>query len=100
VAFSPALEQADAGIKGFLYPRMYRHDRVMRVMEEAEGVVRDLFAHYVETPADMPAEWSEEIAVADAGDRARHVADYIAGMTDRYALIEHARYFDLTPELR
>jgi dGTPase len=100
VAFSPALEQADAGIKGFLYPRMYRHDRVMRVMEEAEGVVRDLFAHYVETPAEMPAEWSEEIAVADAGDRARHVADYIAGMTDRYALIEHARYFDLTPELR
>ncbi len=79
---------------------MYRHARVMRVMEEAEGVVRDLFAHYVATPADMPAEWAEAIAAADAGARARHVADYIAGMTDRYALIEHARYFDSTPELR
>ena len=44
VAFSPAMQKADAGIKGFLYPRMYRHDRVMRVMEEAEGVLRDLFA--------------------------------------------------------
>jgi dGTPase len=100
VAFSPALQQADAGIKGFLYPRMYRHARVMRVMEEAEGVVRDLFAHYVATPADMPAEWAQGIAVADAGGRARHVADYIAGMTDRYALVEHAQYFDSTPELR
>ena len=100
VAFSPALEQADAEIKAFLRPRMYRHARVMRVMDEAQGVVRDLFAHYVKTPADMPAEWAEGVATADAGARARHVADYIAGMTDRYALIEHARYFDSTPELR
>ncbi len=100
VAFSAAMEKADAAIKGFLYPRMYRHARVMQVMEEAQGVVRDLFAHYVEAPSDMPAEWAHGVAAADAGTRARQVADYIAGMTDRYALVEHARYFDSTPELR
>ncbi len=59
VGFSPAMEKADRDIKGFLYPRMYRHDRVMRVMADAERVVRDLFAHYTTTPADLPAEWSE-----------------------------------------
>ena len=100
VAFSPAMERADAAIKGFLYPRMYRHERVMRVMGEAEGVVRDLFGHYVETPADLPAEWAEGIGLAGESGRARRIADYIAGMTDRYALVEHAKYFKTTPELR
>ena len=99
VAFSPAMQKADAAIKGYLYPRMYRHERVMRVMDDAEAVVRDLFAHYAKTPADLPAEWGEGIARADAAERMRHIADYIAGMTDRYALIEHARYFATTPEL-
>jgi dGTPase len=100
VAFSPALQQADAEIKAFLWPRMYRHTRVMRVMEEAQGAVRDLFAHYLATPADLPAEWAEAIAEGEPAARARLVADYIAGMTDRYALIEHAKYFKKTPELR
>jgi dGTPase len=100
VAFSPAMQKADTDVKGFLYPRMYRHTRVMAVMEQAEGVVRDLFAHFVSHPADLPAEWREGIDLSDAGVRARRVADYIAGMTDRYALVEHARYFDSTPELR
>jgi dGTPase len=100
VAFSPAMTEADKGIKAFLYPRMYRHARVMRVMNEAEGVIRDLFGHFTTTSADLPAEWSEGIDQADAGTRARRIADYIAGMTDRYALIEHARYFAATPVLR
>ena len=100
IAFSPAMQKVDAAIKGFLYPRMYRHERVMRVMGDAERVVRDLFAHYVKTPADLPAEWADGIDAADEGARARRIADYIAGMTDRYALIEHAKYFKETPELR
>jgi dGTPase len=100
IAFSPAMQKADAAIKGFLYPRMYRHERVMRVMNDAERVVRDLFAHYTKTPADLPAEWAEGIGGADQGGRARRIADYIGGMTDRYAQIEHARYFKETPELR
>jgi len=100
VGFSPAMEKADREIKGFLYPRMYRHDRVMRVMADAERVVRDLFAHYTEAPDDLPQEWGEGIVGSDASKRVRHIADYIAGMTDRYALIEHAKYFKETPELR
>lgn len=100
VGFSPAMQEADAAIKGFLYPRMYRHERVMHVMGDAERVVRELFAHYAATPTDLPAEWGEGIEAADEGARARRISDYIAGMTDRYALIEHAKYFKQTPELR
>jgi dGTPase len=100
VAFSAAMEKADADIKGFLRPRMYRHARVMRVMDEAQAVVRDLFGHFVAAPVDLPAEWAHAIALTGVGARERHIADYIAGMTDRYALIEHAKYFSATPELR
>ncbi|HEY6024259.1 MAG TPA: deoxyguanosinetriphosphate triphosphohydrolase [Pseudolabrys sp.] len=100
VGFSPAMDKADRDIKGFLYPRMYRHERVMRIMGDAENVVRDLFAHYMAAPADLPAEWGEGIGARDADARARRIADYIAGMTDRYALVEHAKYFKATPELR
>jgi dGTPase len=100
VGFSPAMEKADRDIKGFLYSRMYRHDRVMRVMADAERVVRDLFEQNVATPADLPSGWNEGIRVTDAPARARRIGDYIAGMTDRYALIEHAKYFKETPELR
>ncbi len=100
VAFSPAMQSADAAIKGFLYPRMYRHERVMRVMGDAERVVQDLFDYYIENPADLPDEWGEGIAVAGRSARVRRIGDYIAGMTDRYALIDHARHFKATPELR
>jgi dGTPase len=100
VGFSPAMEKADREIKGFLYPRMYHHDRVGHVMADAERVLRDLFAHYVEAPTDLPPGWNEGIRVTDVPARARRIADYIAGMTDRYALIEHAKYFKSTPELR
>jgi dGTPase len=100
VVFSPAFVTADADIKGFLNPRMYRSARVMNVMREAEGVVRDLFGHYTTKPADLPAEWRDGLDRAGGAARARRVGDYIAGMTDRYALIEHARYFKETPELR
>jgi len=98
VGFSPAMVQADADIKGFLRPRMYRHERVMRVMGDAEAVLRELFAHFAASPADLPAEWGE--GIADEATRMRRIADYIAGMTDRYALVEHAKYFKTTPELR
>ena len=99
-AFSPAIGDADRAIKAFLKTRMYRHWRVMHVMDQAAGVVRDLFARYSERPGDLPAEWQEGLAGAKAAVRARRIADFIAGMTDRYALAEHARLFDSTPELR
>jgi dGTPase len=98
--FSPAMAEADRAIKGFLYPRMYRHERVMRIMGDAERLVCGLFARYLERRGDMPAEWAQTADEADEAARLRHIADFIAGMTDRYALLEHARLFDSTPELR
>jgi dGTPase len=99
-AFSPEMSEADRAIKGFLYPRMYRHPRIMRIMGDAEQVVGDLFAHYAGSPADLPADWVQESGAGDETWRLRCIADFIAGMTDRYALIEHGRLFDSTPELR
>ena len=97
-AFSPAMAEADRAIKGFLYPRMYRHARIMRIMGDAERVVCDLFARYAEKPDDLPAEWAQGVEPGEEG--LRRIADFIAGMTDRYALNEHARLFGSTPELR
>jgi dGTPase len=98
--FSSAVGEADRKIKAFLKPRMYRHARVMRVMDQAAGVLKNLFARYSAHPEDLPAEWREGLADAEEAGRARRIADFIAGMTDRYALAEHARLFDSTPELR
>jgi dGTPase len=72
----------------------------MSVMDKAASVIRALFARYSAHPDDLPAEWSEGLAGMDEAARARRIADFIAGMTDRYALAEHARLFDSTPELR
>ncbi len=100
VGFSPAIADAERVIKTFLETRMYRHERVKRVMGEAAGVVRELFARYSAHPGDLPGEWREGLVELDEAARARRIADFIAGMTDRYALAEHARLFDSTPELR
>jgi dGTPase len=99
VAFSDAMQRVDAAIKAFLFPRMYRHPRVMRIMDAAQGIVRDLFRHFIDAPAAMPPEWAHDLGAGDLAGRARRVADFIAGMTDRYALVEHARHFDSTAEL-
>jgi len=100
VGFTSAMAAADRAIKDFLWPRMYRHPRVQRIMEDAEQVIRDLFRYYTAHPDEMPEEWALGFDAADPGALARRVADYIAGMTDRYALGEHARVFPETPELR
>ena len=69
---------------------MYRHARVTRIMTNAEGVLRDLFQIYLRRPEELPAERRQELASDDGGRGARQIANFIAGMTDRYALIEHA----------
>jgi dGTPase len=98
VALSPAMAEAEKAIKAFLFDRMYRHSRVVRIMLDAEGVLKDLLRHYAKSPGDLPPEWRDSLG-ADARSRARHVADYVAGMTDRYALAEHRKFFATTPEL-
>ena len=97
--FSPPMAGADSAIKAFLMPRMYRHARVIAIMEKAQAMLRDLFAHYFERPADLPAEWARGLSARDDETKARRIADFIAGMTDNFALFEHRRFFDLTPDL-
>jgi len=100
IAFPADVAKAEAEIKAFLYQHMYRHVRVMRVMGEAEQIVIDLFERYRKSPGDLPAEWLEGTAEETQTERVRRIGNFIAGMTDRYALIEHQRLFDSTPDLR
>jgi dGTPase len=100
IAFPADVAGAEAEIKAFLYQHMYRHDRVMQVMGEAEQIVIDLFERYRKSPGDLPPEWLEATAQETDTERARRIGNFIAGMTDRYALIEHQRLFDSTPDLR
>jgi dGTPase len=100
ISFPAGAAQAEAGIKAFLKLRMYRHDRVMRVMGEAEQILFDLFARYQNNPGDLPAEWLPPDGEDTETERARRIGNFIAGMTDGFAMIEHQRLFDSTPELR
>jgi dGTPase len=100
IAFPLEVARQEADIKAFLRQRMYRHQRVMRVMEEAEQILFALFARYQKSPADLPPEWLEGAANETGAERARRIGNFIAGMTDRFALTEHQRLFDSTPDLR
>jgi dGTPase len=100
LCFSPAIAEADRTIKSFLYPHMYHHPRVMAVRRQADSIVRDLFGRFMAEPEALPEEWRMNLPAGDEGRLARRVADYIAGMTDQYAQLEHRRLFDVTPELR
>ena len=99
VTFSPEMAAAEKTLKAFLYKNLYRADEVMRVRADAEQVVRDLFDAYFADPAVMPEGWREILGRAEDRIKARHVADFLAGMTDTYALKEHRRLFDRTPDL-
>ncbi len=94
VAFSPAMRAALDGLRAFLFERVYRSGRVMRVMDKAEGVVADLFASYIASSASLPGGRGGEISGRDPAAQARFIADFIAGMTDRFALAEYTRLFD------
>jgi dGTPase len=100
IAFPAGVARAEADIKAFLKLRMYRHERVMRVMGEAEQILFDLFARYQSVPGDLPAEWLPADGEDTGTERARRIGNFIAGMTDRFAMTEHQRLFDSTPELR
>lgn len=101
VAFSPIVQAQLESLRAFLFAREYRHPRVMRVMAAAEGIVSELAGRYLAEPGELPPAW-RALAEVETGDRrrARVAADFVAGMTDRYALAEHRRLFDATPELR
>ncbi len=88
VAFSGEMGKNGRALKDFLFERMYRHDKVNRKTDQMQEVVRSLFAHYLANPEALPADWQSGAGAAGSRQTARLVADYIAGMTDRFALEE------------
>lgn len=104
VRFSTDMAFNEKAIKAFLFSNMYRAPSVMKVREDAKQVVRDLFGKYFNDTQNMPnewgADWVEKTNIKNEQARARLVCDFISGMTDRYAILEHQRLFDQTPDLR
>jgi dGTPase len=100
VGFSPAVQSDLAALKAFLFARVYRHPRVNRVMADAERMIGALFGRYEAEPGTMPEAWRRSAEGLDVRRRARLVADFVSGQTDRFAIAEHRRLFDATPELR
>ncbi|MFN3549285.1 MAG: deoxyguanosinetriphosphate triphosphohydrolase [Mesorhizobium sp.] len=98
-AFSDAMRQREKELKSFLYANLYRHPDVMAVRSRAERIVADLFDVYFDDPQAMPEGWRGILGRASDAVKARHVADFLAGMTDTYALKEHRRLFDHTPDI-
>jgi dGTPase len=98
VSFSGTMQANDAALKSFLFQRMYRHYKVNRMMLKARRVVADLFELFIAEPGILPPEWSRQTSGAKQKGTARVVCDYIAGMTDRFAIQEHKRLFDLGSE--
>jgi dGTPase len=100
IAFSAETAEAEKGLKRFLFERVYRSEAVMGPVRTSESVVAALFDSYLGDNG-MPGRWGEAAdAAPDATVRARIVSDFIAGMTDPYALDEYARLFDARPEFR
>jgi len=89
VAFSAPMAENDRALKRFLFEHMYRHEKVNQMTARARRVVGDLFALYMSARAPLPADWRQLFDEDDETAKARVVADYIAGMTDRFALDEH-----------
>ncbi|MDM0076692.1 deoxyguanosinetriphosphate triphosphohydrolase [Variovorax sp. J2P1-59] len=85
VLFSRSMRAESTELKRFLFHNLYRHERVMQTADRAQGVVRALFAAYLDKPVEMPEGYGQR------EDRHRAVADYIAGMTDRFAIREYER---------
>lgn len=95
IAFGKDMGEAVKELKSFLFERMYRHYLVNRMASKAKRVVSDLFDLYISEPECLPTEWNLRAQGAGTPETARVVADFIAGMTDRFAFREHAKLFDL-----
>ena len=98
VAFSAGMADRVSEVSRFLLSSLYRHPVINAVTAHAEKVTKDLFAYYLASPGEMPGIWHEGLDRLDHGALSRRVCDFIAGMTDRFALREHQRLFDAGPE--
>lgn len=96
IAFSAAMREEVDRLRAFLFRNMYRHRYVTRATAKAKRVVRDLFDLYIGDPGMLPPEWAALAEAPGTPATARAVADFIAGMTDRYAIREHRKLFDIS----
>ena len=94
--FSPEMEVKHREIKSFLHDRVYRHHTVNGSMSKARRIMRDLFDLYLAEPEVLPEEWRGAALDGDETTKARIICDYMAGMTDRFAMEEHRRLFDIS----
>jgi len=100
VCFGQQMQENNRVLQSFLNEKMYRHEKVEQIMERARRVVAALFEAYMNDPKLLPQNWQQEAQPSDTPRYARQVCDFIAGMTDRYALEQHKRLFDLDPLFR
>ncbi len=100
IAFSRQTQENNRVLKQFLAARMYKHDRVLDIMDRAQRVICNLFEAYMNDEKLLPKNWRDDAPISDSSRYARQVCDFIAGMTDRYALDQHKRLFDLDPLFR
>jgi dGTPase len=95
-AFSPDLAAREREFKRFMYDRLYYHPEQLATAERARAVIAELFAAYSQEPVLMDEDWIARLPKYEP-DRSRHIADYIAGMTDRFAISRHAEIYGRTP---
>jgi dGTPase len=95
--FSPELAESERTFKRFMYDKLYHHPDQLVTAERARAVTAELFAAYSQEPALLDAEWFSLLPEHEP-HRSRHIADFIAGMTDRYAISRHAEIYGRTPE--
>ncbi|MEM9740538.1 MAG: deoxyguanosinetriphosphate triphosphohydrolase [Pseudomonadota bacterium] len=95
VAFSVALDQRQSALRAFLYERMYKHYKVNRMRSQAKRILADLFGLFLDQPDTLPPPWRQSAEQVGRDRRARIVCDYVASMTDTYAIEEHRRLFNL-----
>jgi dGTPase len=93
IRFSDEMRAETTALKRFLYANLYRHFKVNRMRVKASRIVRELFDAFMTDPVLLPPDY--QVASGDTLKQARKIADYIAGMTDRYAIREHKRIFSL-----
>lgn len=96
-AFSSGLAEQERQLKAFMYQRLYHHPQQLATAERARAVTAELYAAYAQEPGLMDGAWAARIPAAEPA-RSRHIADYIAGMTDRFAISAYARIYGRTPE--
>lgn len=100
VAFSEDMAIREVELKRHLFRTLYRAERVMAIRHRADRVLERIFERYITDEAAMPEPWRRGLTPADGSRWARRVCDFVAGMTDRFALLEHERLFDEKADLR